>query len=197
MYRIMGRSVDIHQARIKLIYFRVVEKLKTRSILLNSWSSFPPWYTWSFYILLNGYRNRSIMFLFSPVAILVINRSLHAQKPRQDVDKHPESQSEAIANELWPMRGPTCVSRVSLCESLGSGSEYWAPPPSLRCCNIKIHQTINQKWGTGELSRGERGIDEAKVRLETNSVFASVCKVWEMEVNLYIGRTEESVLKLV
>ena len=125
------------------------------------------------------------MFLFSPVAILVINRSLHAQKPRQDVDKNPESQSEALANVLWPMRGPTCVSRVSLCGSPGSGSEYWAPPPSLRCCNIKIHQIINQKWGTGELSRGERGIDEAKVRLETNRVFVSVCKVWEMEVNLH------------
>ena len=43
-------------------------------------------------------------FLLSPVAILVIDRSLHAQKPRQDVDKHPEkrrvSQSQARASVL-------------------------------------------------------------------------------------------------
>ena len=43
-------------------------------------------------------------FLLSPVAILVIDRSLHAQKSRQDVDKHSEkrrvSQSQARASVL-------------------------------------------------------------------------------------------------
>ena len=110
--------------------------------------------------------------LLSPVAILVIDRSLHAQKPRQDVDKHPVkrresdrvSQSEARASVLWPMRVPTCVSRVSLCGSPGSGSEYWAPPPSLLCCNIKIiRQSIRTEalenyrewdgWSEGQTNR--------------------------------------------
>ena len=36
-------------------------------------------------------------FLLSPVAILVIDRSLHAQKPRQDVDKHPEKRESQSA----------------------------------------------------------------------------------------------------
>ena len=59
-----------------------VEKLKTPSIFLNVNLAL---FTFS----------AMIMFSWSPVAIPVIHWSLHAQKPRQDVDKYPEKREES------------------------------------------------------------------------------------------------------
>ena len=112
----MERTPDIYGARIKLmigftsLHPVVDELLLKRPLIFLKLVINIPYITVNFsYLHVIIVRLSDILDLFtftrkdpsysllSPVAILVIYRSLHAQKPRQDVDKHPEKRESQSA----------------------------------------------------------------------------------------------------
>ena len=113
----MERTPDIYGARIKLmigftsLHPVVDELLLKRPLIFLKLVIIIPYITVNFsYLdviivrlsdisdLFTFTRKDPSYFLLSPVAILVIDRSLHAQKPRQDVDKHPEKRESQSAS---------------------------------------------------------------------------------------------------
>ena len=113
----MERTPDIYGARIKLmigftsLHPVVDELLLKRPLIFLKLVIIIPYITVNFsYLHVIIVRLSDILDLFtftrkdpsysllSPVAILVIDRSLHAQKPRQDVDKHPEKRESQSAS---------------------------------------------------------------------------------------------------
>ena len=113
----MERTPDIYGARIKLmigftsLHPVVDELLLKRPLIFLKLVIIIPYITVNFSyldVIIVRLSDISDLFTFtrkdpsysllSPVAILVIDRSLHAQKPRQDVDKHPEKRESQSAS---------------------------------------------------------------------------------------------------